>query len=186
MQNIIKNSKIDSNFLINYILDFTEKIAKKFYFGVLVKQEISAPSLKCKVSISRTGWEHVFERRRLLRKSERLFRFFALPKIIPLLQNKKIKAKYGLGRDQKNKVEFWSFFDTVDDVRVKVVLRSINKGPKHLFSVVWKGEVSQTKKEFSRACIPRFRGVVTPELLQKHYSKFAQNLSRFLPVDKES
>lgn len=166
--------KINSNFLFAYIFQLTEKIAREFYFTVLVKQDIFSPSLNEKIIISHTGWEHLHAKTR--RKSEMLFRYFVLPKILVVLEDPESAPIYEEGRDSAQKVEFWHFLSIVDEIAVKIVIRAIEKGPKHLFSVMWRGEVEENKKGAVFRMYKRSRGVDTPQL-QKQYSMFIKTLS---------
>lgn len=163
-----QSNEFNSDFLFDHIFEETERLAKKFYFEVLTKWDPIVPSLKAKVEISRVGWEHISSKKH--RRSELLFRFFALPKIIGLLQSKTITPQYELGKDKKDKVEFWILLGKVGGVKIKIVIRCINGMQKHLFSVMWKGEENQQKRAVSRL-FPRCRGVVTPQLYTL-YSKF--------------
>ena len=69
-------------------------------------------------------------------------RYFALPKIIAILQDPEIEPIYERGRDKIKDIEFWHFSAIVDGVAVKLILRSIRGERKHLYSIMWKGEVS--------------------------------------------
>ena len=52
-------------------------------------------------------------------------RYFALPKIIAILQDPEIEPIYERGRDKIKDIEFWHFSAIVDGVAVKLILRSI-------------------------------------------------------------
>lgn len=159
----MKNNYFDSNFLFKNSLESAKSAAKIFYFKVLVNWDPVVPSLGEKVEISNIGWKHLHHKTRS--KFDNMARYFVLPKIIAVFQNEEIKPIYEQGRDIENPTEFWSFLAEVDDVLVKIVVRSVNKGHKHLFSVMSRGEVQKgTKKEAVSRIYKRTRGVITPQL----------------------
>ncbi|MBI2620950.1 hypothetical protein HYW61_01860, partial [candidate division WWE3 bacterium] len=173
----------DSNFFFEKYFSEILTVAKEFYFGVMVGQEVAVASFEDGVKISRAGWEH------LVHEKDRsnlnlISRLFALPKVIPTLICPEAIPTY----EQKGISEFWAFQAIVDGVLTKVVVRSINGGKKHFYSVMWQGEkreieeaiktieeVEKEKGAVSRL-YPRCRGVVTPQLQEK-YNTFAKDLS---------
>lgn len=174
----IRNNTINSNFLFDYFFELIRKTAKLFYFKVLKRKNLFVPSLNDTVHISNIGWDHLHEKIRS--KFDNIARYFALPKIVAILQDPDIKSVYEVGRDQKNPTEFWTYLAVVDGVKVKVVIRSVKGGPKHFYSIMWRGEV-KNKTKIKRSClshVKRTRGIYTPQLQQKQYSIFLKKLSR--------
>ncbi|MFA4889075.1 MAG: hypothetical protein WC628_05835, partial [Candidatus Omnitrophota bacterium] len=180
---------IDTNFLFNLFFNALSKAARKFYFDILVKQEIKVPAFDGeKVDISRSGWQHlVYENDRS--RLNLISRLLALPKVAGVLTSEEVQPDY----QKRGNEEFWAFSGIVDDVLVKVVVRSIKGGKKHFYSVIWHGERRQifeaekvlrsiAKKEGAVSRLyPRCRGMVTPQL-QLEYSIFLNSLSsNFLP-----
>lgn len=171
-----KNNYFDSNFLFKNSLESAKFSAKDFYFKVLVKWDPIVPSLGEKVEISNIGWKHLHHKTRS--KFDNMARYFVLPKIIAVFQDENIKPIYETGRDPETPTEFWSFLAEVDGVLVKIVVRSVNKGHKHLFSVMWRGEVQKgTKNEAVSRIYKRTRGVITPQL-QQLLNNFNAKMSR--------
>ena len=76
-------------------------------------------------------------------KLDVLGRFFVLERAKILLET----ATYFQNYRQDEEVEYWELSGVVDEVRVVVIMRSIKKGSKHLFSVIRRGTVSTPKKQ---------------------------------------
>ncbi len=135
-------TEFNSGFLFDHIFEETRQIAREFYFKVLSHWDPEVPALKNeKISISEEGWMHLHKTARS--RVDMLTRYFALPKIISLLQDKSVRVDINKGKDGKSM--FCAFFGTADSVQIKIVLRSIQKG-----------KIGPKKIELPPACI---RGV---------------------------
>ena len=154
--------ELNSNILFDSAFQTIKRVSHNFYFNVLAKWDPFVPSLGEKIEISRVGWDHLHEKIRS--KFDNMARYFALPKIIAILQDPEIEPIYERGRDKIKDIEFWHFSAIVDGVAVKLILRSIRGERKHLYSIMWKGEVSghangraDQKKELSLAYLSEVR-----------------------------
>lgn len=129
--------KTDTNFLHDRFFALIEATAKEFYFNVLSHQTVALPALNgVLVSISRQGWNHLrLGEKQRSKRVDLLTRYFALPKIIPVLCNSAAAVVNRRG----DKDEFWALSSIIDGVRIKVVVRSRAKGTKHFYSVIWQG-----------------------------------------------
>lgn len=173
---------MNSNFLFDQTFKQVRTLARKFYFKVLGPWDPIVPALGEQVVISEEGWHHLHHKARS--KVEMLTRYFALPKIATLFCDAGVRIIYSRGKDGVS--EFWALQGTVDGVETKVVVRSLNHGHKHFYSVVWKGELKGTKKEAASRLYPRCGGMDTPQLLYKdivaQIEKFASTEQRVLAV----
>ena len=153
-----------SNFF-NETFKVVAEIARAYYFATLTSWDPIAPALNNeRISISEEGWHHLHHKARS--RGEMLTRYFALPKAAALLASKEARVTYEPGGDGVS--EFWSLYGTVDDVQVKVVVRSVNKGPKYFYSVIWKSEVKEDTKKRAASCLyPQCGGVITPQLFNE-------------------
>ncbi|MEK7611415.1 MAG: hypothetical protein AAB486_03545, partial [Patescibacteria group bacterium] len=174
----------DSNFLFEKYFSEILATAKEFYFEVLAGQEIAIAAFNGeKVKITRAGWDHLVhgkDRSNLNLMS----RLLALPKVIGALACEEIQPTYS----KRDSEEFWIFQAFVDDVLTKVVVRSINGGAKHFYSVMWQGERKNVKETIAAVekmekeegavsrLYPRCRGMITPQL-QEQYTNFIATLS---------
>ena len=75
-----------------------------------------------------------------------LGRLFVLERAKKMLEKSVAFQDYQEATDTKRKVEFWIFYGIVEDVKIKVVVRSIKGGTKHFLSVVRKGSVEKEIK----------------------------------------
>lgn len=168
----------DSNVSLELALQRVQHVSHKWYFSHLHQQKVYAPLLQDYVLVGRSLWNHILEKSR--KKSEALFRFFALPKILPLLSSQGAVVTHSIGRDTKKNVEFWTLQGVVDQVIVKVVIRSVDYQPKQVYSVTWKGEmleVDEIKRELSPV-LKQCQGMSTLQLHRENYSTILADLSR--------
>lgn len=154
---------MNSNFLFDQTFNRVRTQARRFYFKIIGSWNPVVSVLDDKVVISETGWYHLHHKARS--KVDMLTRYFALPKIVILFSSPDVHVSHSKGNDGSS--EFWVLQGTVDGVETKVVVRSINGGHKHFYSVVWKGEAKTNKKEAASRLFPRCGGMVTPQLLNK-------------------
>lgn len=151
---------MNTNYLFDQTFKKVQKMAKDYYFKILQKNIFLLPTLNNDpVSISREGWSHLHQKTRS--RMEMLSRYFALLKIPAILSSKDCRYIHEKGRDGNS--EFWVLHGTIDDVMTKVIIRSVNGGHKHFYSVIWKGE---EKRAVSRL-YPRCRGMITSQLFRK-------------------
>jgi hypothetical protein len=154
---------MNSNFLFEQTFKRVQTQARRFYFKVLGPWDPTVPALNDKVVISEAGWYHLHHKAR--NKFEMLTRYFAIPKITVMFSDPNVHVSHTKGNDGAS--EFWALQANVDGVETKIVVRSINGGHKHFYSVVWKGEAKTTKKEAASCLFPQCGGVDTPQLLNK-------------------
>lgn len=142
MQNYKEKLKKENlNTILDTTFKFAKKTAKEFYFKTWVKNPPQCPAFSGEViHISREGWEHTIKEIRRT-KMDVLGRLFVLERAKLLLD------EAGLFQDHTERIinkklhEYWIFGGIIEEVSVKVVVRSIAKGQKHFLSVIRKGTV---------------------------------------------
>lgn len=120
--------------------------AKKIYSRI---GHVKCPALQGRVSFSRLGFNHLIRKGRIPRtKNEQKRRFVLLPYVENIVKNptatiqyRKEKIKEKANRHGKKVLiesvaHFWTFIETIRDCTVKVVIRQLNNGNKHFFSVM--------------------------------------------------
>lgn len=138
----VKNS-VDMNNNLNTILDrtfqYAKKIAREFYFHVWAKNPPKCLAFGGEViNISDYGWDHLAYLRKRT-KFELLGRFFVLERAKRLLET----AHNFQSHITRQDMDFWSFEAEVEEVKIKVIVRSIENGKKHFYSVIRKGSVEK-------------------------------------------
>jgi len=118
---------------------FAEREARRFYFQVWRKDQKPCPAFNGEVvRITRVGWDHLLTAKHRT-KLDLFGRFFVLERAKHLLETCTQFQEY----EQRGNEEFWVIIDVVDQVKVKVVVRSIKQGPKHFYSVLRLGTVKK-------------------------------------------
>lgn len=104
---------------------------KHFYFFEWRGSERPSPAFQGEViQISRSAWNHITSSPKRSR-SEILVRLTLLPLARELIEKSTFIQTYRC----EEKYEYWSLQGLFDELPVRVVVRSLNKGPKHLYSV---------------------------------------------------
>ncbi|MBI4021792.1 MAG: MerR family DNA-binding transcriptional regulator, partial [Candidatus Andersenbacteria bacterium] len=169
----------DANALQDGIFAIAHEAARSFYFETILQSKaVKVPALNNEnVSLSREAWEHLQEKNRS--RLSRLGRYAVLPHVLPLLVDKNTTIS---AHDIRGDVEFWSLRGRIADTDVQVVVRSIKGGPKHLYSLMRKGEEESAplKKELSPAYLSVGRGMATPQLQYSQYKGALAALSSTL------
>lgn len=125
--------------IFNKTFRYSKKLTKEFYFKIWRKNPPKCPAFGGeRINVSRELWDHVLYAKKRP-KTEILGRFFVFERAKCLLE---IVVKYSAYR-KKGKEQFWLLTGKVKGVRVKVVIRSINKGEKHLYSIIRKGNLEK-------------------------------------------
>lgn len=105
--------------------------AKHFYFNIWRGNEKPCPAFSGEVvRASQAGWKHI-------RYSDRRNKKQVIPRL-KLLPAAKLIIEGQTNYNEYRKVgkyEYWSIEDFINGKRVRFVIRSINCGPKHFFSV---------------------------------------------------
>ena len=129
--------------ILDQTLKYAKKTAKEFYFKIWSKNPPKCPAFDGEVvNISHYGWEHlVYLRKRT--KLDLLGRLFVLERAKKILET----AQHYQSHIKRGNEEFWIFEAELDNVKVKVVVRSIEQGNKHFYSVIRKGSVDQEIKK---------------------------------------
>ncbi|KKU86694.1 MAG: hypothetical protein UY16_C0050G0002, partial [Candidatus Gottesmanbacteria bacterium GW2011_GWA2_47_9] len=169
---LVLSESQDVNFLQKESFEHTEKTARSYYFAKLAGRKVYCPRLKARISFTNIGWNHFVEKARSM--NELITRFFALPRVPAILAKSKKKPLYEKREKSDMTVEYWTFNETVEHVLVRVVVCSIDHGPKFFLSCTWLGTkeergIEANKKELSlaRMLTGRRRGLVTPQLFYK-------------------
>ena len=111
---------------------------------------IKCPALNNEsVSFSRLGFNHLVRKGRIPRtRNEQKRRFVLLPYIEKIIKNPRANISF-VQKTVKNKVDrhgmkilvesmanFWTFIEKINACKIKVVIRQLNHGDKHFFSVM--------------------------------------------------
>ncbi len=109
---------------------------------------IWCPALSDYVALNSIGFQHLIRKHGALRlKSEQTRRFGLIPLAIAIIKNPEAKIfhekrtadhrtyHHGKRKLVSKNADFWVFFGKQDDRPVKVVIRQLENGEKHFFSV---------------------------------------------------
>ncbi len=121
--------------------------AKKAYSKI---GRIHSPALNDEyVAFTNKGFTHLIRKGRNPRpRSEQAKRFLLIPYAEQIIKNPKAtilyrsnETKYYINRHgQKilttSTARFWTFVDIIKDTKIKVVVRQLNQGQKHFFSIM--------------------------------------------------
>jgi len=124
------------------IFDYAVKEGKQFYFENWVPKDCRCRAFDDEiVGITREGWEHVVEdtRRHWLDIIARIAIFERAKKLLE-------EAEHFQKHKEVGDREYWIFEAEIEEIVVRVVVRSINKGPKHLYSIIPKSSVAGVVK----------------------------------------
>ncbi len=132
-----KNKKFDN--ILNQTLKYAKKLAKEFYFNNWSKNPPRCQAFGGEIiNITREGWEHITHDE-VKTKTDILGRLFVLERAKFLLET----TSSFLKREYKEKYYYWIFEKIVNDVKIKVIVRSVGSKPKHFLSVIKKGSVEK-------------------------------------------
>jgi len=151
-----KNKKSDSYILKRMGYVACKKWAKKFYKKIGI---ILSPALNNQyVSFNNIGFTHLIRKMSLRSRNEQKKRFLLLPKAETIIKNPKAIIVYKkeekkiLIKTRKAKIlkestiHYWTFVYFTDSKRIKVVIRQVNNGSKHFYSIMDK----KVKKQKTR------------------------------------
>ncbi len=135
--------------------------AKRIYSKI---GRIKCPALNNEnISFSRLGFNHLVRKGRIPRtRNEQKRRFVLLPYTEKIIKNPKANISF-LQKTVKNKVDrhgekilvestasFWTFIERVNSCKIKVVIRQLNHGDKHFFSVMGNSVHVKNKKKIKK------------------------------------
>jgi hypothetical protein len=158
----------DPNYIQKQTLEYSEALARQFYFTYLSGRKTLSPALKDNVMFTHSGWNHFEEKSRSI--NELITRYFALTRVRSVIKHADKVADYEKRIKPNMTIEYWSLEAVVESILTKVVICSINGGQKFFLSCVWKGEQKNrgvkldNKKELSLSAMPRRRELVIPQL----------------------
>ena len=123
-----------------------KKWAKKFYKKI---GTILSPALDNKyISFNNTGFNHLIRKISLRSRNEQKRRFLLLPKAESIIKNPKSVIIYRkeekkifikkreLKMLKESVIHYWTFVHFTDSRRIKVVIRQVNNGVKHFYSIM--------------------------------------------------
>ncbi|MBU2545150.1 hypothetical protein KKC65_01690 [Patescibacteria group bacterium] len=140
---IEKNRNFDK--ILNQTLKYAKNIAKEFYFQEWGENPPKCPAFDGEVvNITREGWEHITHDE-IKTKTDILGRLFVLERAKVLLETATVYTTRE--RETGRKKKYWIFEGVISDVRIKVVVRSIDDNPKHFLTVIKKGSVEKDIKK---------------------------------------
>lgn len=124
------------------IFDYAVKEGKRFYFEKWVPKDCECKAFDGEiVNITREGWEHIVEdtRRHWLDIIARIAIFERAKKLLE-------EAEHFQKHKEVEDLEYWIFEAEIEEIVVRTIVRSINKGPKHLYSIIPKSSVANVVK----------------------------------------
>lgn len=137
----MKNDKENLNTILDATFKFAKKTAKEFYFKIWAKNPPKCSAFDGEIIyITREGWEHTIK---IIRRTKMdvLGRLFVLERAKLFLDEARLFQDHTEKIINKKLHEYWIFEGIIEEVSVKVVIRSIAKGQKHFLSVIRKGSV---------------------------------------------
>ena len=133
-----------------------KKWAKDFYKKI---GTVLSPALDNQyISFNNTGFNHLVRKLSLRSRNEQKRRFLRLPQVELIIKNpkaiivyrkeeKKIEIKKnGLKVLKESTIHYWTFVYFTDSKRIKIVIRQVNNGSKHFYSVMDK-KLDETEKD---------------------------------------
>jgi len=138
----MQNQKLD--IIFNNTFKYAKKLAKEFYFKNWKKNLSECPAFKGEtINIGHHGWDHLIYLRKRT-KFELLGRLFILERAKKLLET----AHNFQSHINRKDMDFWSFEAEIENVKIKVIVRSIKNGDKHFYSVIRKGSAQKEIEKF--------------------------------------
>jgi len=123
--------------IINQTLKYAKKIAKEFYFKEWAKNPPKCQAFDGEIiDITREGWEHITHHE-VKTKTDVIGRLFVLERAKVLLETTTL---FNI-KEVKEEKTYWILEGAIQGVRIKVIVRSIDDGPKHFLSVIKKGTI---------------------------------------------
>lgn len=123
-----------------------KKLAKKFYKKI---GYVLCPALNNEyINFNSVGFGHLIRKIKLRSRNEQKKRFTLLKYAGKIIKNPKavifykqeqrnVKVKrYGKSTFKTSLVQYWTFQEYIKNWKIKVVIRQINKGQKHFYSIM--------------------------------------------------
>ena len=89
-----------------------------------------------KVYFNNKGFTHLLRKNKFLRPiNEQIKRLNLLHYCVEILSDTNIKATHKLIKTRKGVAEFWGLEKIINKVRIRIVIRKINRGAIHFFSI---------------------------------------------------
>lgn len=125
--------------IFNQTFKYAKKLAKDFYFNDWAKSPPKCLAFDGEVvHITREGWEHLVHLRKRTR-FELLGRLFVLERAKKLLETATVFQDYCKIKNS----EYWCLGAVIGEMKIRVIIRSIDGGQKHFFSVIRKGSIEK-------------------------------------------
>lgn len=141
-----KFKKINSHSLNKMGYLACKKWAKKFYKKI---GAVLSPALNNQyVSFNNTGFNHLIRKLSMRSRNEQKRRFLLLPRAELIIKNPEVIIVYkkedkkvlikkkGMKILKGSVIHYWTFVYFTDSKRIKVVVRQINNGQKHFYSIM--------------------------------------------------
>lgn len=133
----MQNDKENLNTILDATFKFAQKTARDFYFNVWAKNPPKCSAFDGEViHITQEGWEHITHSEGKT-KTDILGRLFVLERAKILLE----KAVAFTEVIERDKAVYWIFDNIIDEIKIKVVVKSYDKRPKYFLTVIKKGSV---------------------------------------------
>lgn len=136
-----QQNKLDN--IMDEVFQYAKKLAKDFYFNIWAKNPPKCPAFDGEIiHISRIGWEHITH-------DEAKTYMDILGRIFVLERAKEILETAGQFQDyeKRNGIEYWAFNAIIEDIKIRVIVESLDEKEKHFLSVIRKGSI---KKEIEK------------------------------------
>jgi len=134
----MQNDKDNLNTILDATFKFAKKTAKEFYFKQWAKNPPACPAFDGEViNISHIGWAHITHEE-YRTKMDILGRLFILERAKQLLE----EMPRFQSHEKRDDIDYWVFEGVIATVSIRVIVRSVNQGERHFYSIVRKGTVS--------------------------------------------
>lgn len=143
MEEKIEFSNDNLNVIFDTTFTYAKELARDFYFNIWVKNPPRCPAFNGEIiRASHDSWEHIVHDESKTRM-DIPGRLFILERAKKLLQETSSFQDYEI----RNDIEYWIFNAIIQDIKIRVIIRSIKNGPKHFLSVIRKGSVMREINE---------------------------------------
>ncbi len=88
-------------------------------------------------TFNRHGFNHLLRKGKKLRpRKETLQRFGLLPLASKIISSEKSTLEHRIEQNEKETIKYWGLTLNIERRKIRVVIRQINEGPKHFYSIM--------------------------------------------------
>jgi hypothetical protein len=117
--------------------------AKDFYRSI---DRIWCPALNDYISFTQEGFRHLVGKKGIVRpRSEQRRRFMLLYSVKDILENPEVKFSHTITTTRNLRADYWVATGIMNNFHIKIVIRKVDGGKKHFFSVYGKKQKTTPK-----------------------------------------